>query len=628
MAIIKKLPDVIANKIAAGEVVQRPASVVKELLENAIDAGADEILINIKDSGKTLIQVVDNGCGMAADDAVLAFERFATSKISDVADLENLHTLGFRGEALASIAAVAQVELKTKRREDTLATLVRVDGGIFQETTFSQGADGTSVSVRNLFFNVPARRKFLKSHATEFKHIYETIQAQALIHTDIAFTFISDGEDVFRLKDEALLARLDFFFGKDFSQGLLEVSEHNAVLSLKGYLGKPAMTKRSKHEQFLFINHRVVQSRLISHAVAQAYGELLGEREQPFYLLHLTLDPKRIDVNVHPSKLEVKFDDERHVYQMVHAIVRSAIHRLDFSPAVKIEDKSSTDPPIFLSSPTPMTQSPTEPNFVGISKRLSYETREREVRATEALYRDYKDLLKMQERSASKHFSDDEFSRIAPSSALPVEPASQQVIFPSDTTAPQEKTSENFVWQIHNKYILTQIKSGIMIIDQHVAHERILYERALSVMNSGVPNSQQLLFPQRLELKPWEAEILEEIQDDMVRLGFSFRLFGNRTILIEGIPPDVRAGSEEHILRDILEQYQTYKTTLSLDHRHTLAASYACRSAIMAGDKLSQHEMKVLIDQLFATSMPYVCPHGRPIIIKLSLEELDKMFGR
>lgn len=626
MALIKKLPDIVANKIAAGEVVQRPASVVKELLENAIDSGADDILIIIKDSGKSLIQIIDNGCGMAPDDAPLAFERFATSKISDVADLENLHTLGFRGEALASIAAVAQVELKTKRREDTLATLVRIEGGMFQEISSAQAADGTSISVRNLFFNVPARRKFLKSNATEFKHIYEAVQAQSLIHTDIAFALISDGEDIFRFKNESLAERLNVFFGKDFSQGLLEVSERNTALSLQGYLGKPAMTKRSKNEQFLFINRRVVQSRLISHAVAQAYGDLLGEREQPFYFLHLTLDPKRIDVNVHPSKMEVKFEDERNVYQMVHAIVRSAIHRLDFSPAVKIEEK-----PSFLSSPSPMTQSPVEPNFVGISKRLSYETREREVRTTDALYRDYKDELKTRESAMLKDASGAERASpyAAPSTCTSSGAATaQQVIFPSDTAPPQEKTSENFVWQIHNKYILTQIKSGVMIIDQHVAHERILYERALSVMNSGVPNSQQLLFPQRLELKPWEAEILEEIQDDLVRLGFSFRLFGNRTILIEGIPPDVRAGSEERILQDILEQYQTYKTTLSLEQRHLLAASYACRSSIMAGDKLSQREMQVLIDQLFATSMPYICPHGRPIIIKLSLEEFDKMFGR
>lgn len=613
MGLIKKLPDRVANKIAAGEVVQRPASVVKELLENAIDAGADDIVVIVKDAGKTLIQVVDNGCGMAQDDAVQAFERFATSKISDVEDLENLHTLGFRGEALASIAAVAQVELKTKRREDAVATLVRIEGGLLQETAAAQGVDGTSVSVRNLFFNIPARRKFLKSNATEFKHIYETVQAQALIHTDIAFRLISDGEEIFRFQHESLIERLSAFFGKEFSDGLIEVSGGNSLLSLKGYIGKPAMTKRSKNEQFLFINERVVQSRLIAHAVAQAFGELLEERQQPFFCLHLTLPPKHIDVNVHPSKMEVKFEDERNVYNLVYAIVRDAVRQIDYAPSVKVEAK-----PDVLTLPRPMNFSPAEPEFVGLSKRLRYDTDERDVRTTQALYQDYRTFNERSLENWAEHCSAAHKTTSAP----------QQLIFPSDNTPPEEKTSERLVWQIHNKYILTQIKSGLMIIDQHVAHERILYERALAIMNSGVPHSQQLLFPQRIELKPWEAEILEQIHDDLVQLGFSFRMFGRHTLLVEGIPPDVRPGSEERILQEILEQYQTYTQTLSLEPRKRLAASYACRSSIMAGDKLSVQEMLVLIDQLFATSMPYICPHGRPIIIKLSLEELDKMFGR
>ncbi|MCS7012491.1 MAG: DNA mismatch repair endonuclease MutL [Chloroherpetonaceae bacterium] len=615
MALIKKLPDAVANKIAAGEVVQRPASVVKELVENAIDAGADDILVLVKDAGKTLIQVIDNGCGMASDDAVLAFERFATSKISDVEDLENLHTLGFRGEALASIAAVAQVELKTKRREDTVATLVRIEGGMLQDTAAVQGADGTSVSVRNLFFNIPARRKFLKSNATEFKHIYEAVQAQALVHTDIAFALVSDGEDVFRLKSGSLPERLDAFFGQDFSKGLIEVSGGNSLLSLKGYISKPAMMKRSKNEQFLFINERVVHSRLISHAVMQAFGELLLERQQPFFCLHLTLPPRHIDVNVHPSKMEVKFEDERNVYNLVYAIVRDAVRQIDYAPTVKLEEKSEA--PLL---PISMHSSSVEPEFIGLAKRLRYETTDRDSRTSRILYEDYQTFRQAtaSEPSNQRHRSS--------SSLLPDSP--QQLVFPSDTAPPEEKTNERFVWQVHNKYILTQIKSGLMIIDQHVAHERILYERALAIMNSGVPHSQQLLFPHRIELKPWEAEILEQIRDDLIRLGFSFRMFGSRTLLVEGIPPDVRPGSEERILQEILEQYQTYTQTLSLGQRERLAASYACRSSIMAGDRLTAHEMQVLIDQLFATSMPYVCPHGRPIIIKLSLEELDKMFGR
>jgi DNA mismatch repair protein MutL len=632
MSLIKKLPDAIANKISAGEVVQRPASAVKELLENAIDAGADEITLVIKDAGKTQLQVIDNGCGMSDEDAVMSFERFATSKISDVGDLETLHTLGFRGEALASIASVAQVEMKTKRRGDRTATLVKIDGGVIQTVEKTQAADGTSVSVRNLFFNVPARRKFLKSDATEFKHIYEIIQAQALAHSDIRWTFISDGDEVFRLDSADVLERLNVFFGKEFSKGLLEISETNDYLSLHGFLGKPAMMKRTKNEQFLFVNERITQNRMLSHAVAQGYGELLGEREQPFFLLYLTIDPRHIDVNVHPSKMEIKFDDERNVYAMVNSVVRRAVSGMDFSPAVTLEEK-----------PSSVVRRTDEHTVAGASKRLSYNDRSTEVRSTNALYAEYKQAAEMF-RAEPQRTVGKESGNVAPAvapnvsepqtseelfeTAAPAAPKTYQVIYQSTDGAEERKPTDRFLWQLHNKYIVTQIKSGLMLIDQHVAHERILYERAVAVMNADIPNSQQLLFPHRIELKPWEEEILKTIKPDLERLGFTMRLFGGRSILIEGVPPDVRPGSEEKILQELLEQYQNYAETLQLEQRDNIAKSYACRSAIMAGDKLSHREMNVLIDQLFATSMPYVCPHGRPIVITLSLEELDKMFGR
>ncbi len=632
MSLIKKLPDAIANKISAGEVVQRPASAVKELLENAIDAGADEITLVIKEAGKTLLQVIDNGCGMSDEDAVMSFERFATSKISDVGDLETLHTLGFRGEALASIASVAQVEMKTKRRDDRTATLVKIDGGVIQTVEKTQAADGTSVSVRNLFFNVPARRKFLKSDATEFKHIYEIIQAQALAHSDIQWTFISDGDEVFRLDSANVLTRLDAFFGKDFSKGLTEFSETNDYLSLHGFLGKPAMMKRTKNPQFLFVNGRITQNRMMAHAVAQGYGELLGEREQPFFLLYLTIDPRHIDVNVHPSKMEIKFDDERNVYAMVNSVVRRAVSSVDFSPAVALEEK-----------PSYVVKQPDVGAFPSVGKRLVYNDRSTEARSTNALYAEYKQAAEMfraePQRTVGKE-SSNLASAVAPDvsepqtseellqTAAPAAPKTYQVIYQSTGGAEERKPTDRFLWQLHNKYIVTQIKSGLMLIDQHVAHERILYERAIAVMNADIPNSQQLLFPHRIELKPWEEEILQIIKPDLERLGFTMRMFGGHSILIEGVPPDVRPGSEEKILQELLEQYQNYAETLQLEQRDNIAKSYACRSAIMAGDKLSQREMSILIDQLFATSMPYVCPHGRPIIITLSLEELDKMFGR
>ncbi|NTW48134.1 MAG: DNA mismatch repair endonuclease MutL [Chlorobiales bacterium] len=637
MSLIKKLPDIVANKISAGEVVQRPASVVKELIENAIDAGADEITLIIKEAGKTLVQIVDNGCGMTEEDAVLCFERFATSKISSVDDLESLHTLGFRGEAMASIASVSQVELKTKRQDDRVGTLVRIDGCVIQEVGKTQTADGTTISVRNLFYNVPARRKFLKTNSTEFKHIYETIQAQSLIYPDMKWRFINDDQEVFSFTTESISDRLNVFFGKSFSDGLIELQETNDFLSLRGYLGKPAMMKRTKNEQFFFVNNRVTQSRVLTHAVMQAYGELMGEREYPFFLIRLQIDPRHIDVNVHPSKMEVKFDDERNVHNMIYTIVKRAISTIDFSPTVR-----GAEGPEYLRTTEPGGFAQFE--FPGTSKRLGYDDRDAEARTTHSLYKDYRASWQDRETQVpaglTGEFPSSRFDEsgeqdmemgmplFSPPAGEVPSPEQLQVFYPSGDKQPQEKTEERFIWQLHNKYILTQIKSGLMMIDQHVAHERILYERALSVMESNVPNSQQLLFPNRIELKPWEYEVLKEIKEELDRLGFSLRFFGKRTVLIEGIPPDVRPGMEESILQELLEQYQTYQQNLQLEPRDNIAKSYACRSAIMAGQKLSQKEMSVLIDQLFATSMPYVCPHGRPIIIKISLEELDKMFGR
>ncbi len=627
MGFIKKLPDVIANKIAAGEVVQRPASAVKELLENAIDAGADDITLIIKDAGKTLIQVIDNGAGMSEDDALLAFERFATSKISSAEDLEHLHTLGFRGEALASIASIAQVELKTKRREDALASLVRIDGGVFQETSKTNAPDGTSIAVRNLFYNVPARRKFLKSDATEFKHIYDTILAQALAHPEIKWKLISDGEEVFHLTTHSLTERLNHFFGKEFSNGLIEFRESNDFAHLQGFLGKPAMMKRTKNEQFLFINQRIVQSRQLHHAITQGYGELLGEREQPFYLIYLELEPNRFDVNVHPSKLEVRFEDERNVYNLMLSLVKKHVSGMDFSPSVVIEEKPDT--PRMDAYSKSYGLSPSE--FPGVQKRLSYHEREQDVRSSNALYAEFKRETtpqatpQLEDEQEQQSFADADASFKPPADA----PKSReyQLIFQSS-----DKESDTFKGaypvQLHNCYILTPIKSGLMIIDQHVAHERILYERALTVMDAGISNSQQLLFPHRIELKPWDMKVLEELRPDLEKLGFSFRQFSQNSVVVEGVPSDVKPGAEERILFDLIEQYLDYQQSLKLEKRDNIAKSYACRNAIMAGDKLSQRDMSLLIDQLFATSMPYVCPHGRPIIIKLSLGELDKMFGR
>ncbi len=625
MARIARLPDIVANKISAGEVVQRPASVVKELLENAIDAGASKVTVAIKDAGKELIRVVDDGAGMVREDALLCVERFATSKITGVDDLESLQSLGFRGEALASISSVSHFELKTRTAKETLGLRLRYEGGLLVEESVVQGEQGTTISVRNLFYNVPARRKFLKSNATEYNHIYEIVKSFALAYPEIEWRMYSDDEELFHVKRADILERLNFFYGDDFAAGMIELSEENDYLSIRGFLGKPAMQKRRKLDQYFFINRRVVQNRMLSQAVQQAYCDLLVERQTPFVLLFLTIDPSRIDVNVHPAKMEIRFDDERNVRNMFYPVVKRAIQLHDFSPDLLCTERDQ------LSSLQPQNPAFRKFSFPDIPHRSM---------TTGDLYRNYREGAFDEpalSRVASAHQSEmfphnSSADRTLAGSGLREgdEGLSSILLAPlyDDDVVPNPKEVEPKIWQLHNKYLICQIKTGLMIIDQHVAHERVLYERAVDVMNQNVPNSQQLLFPQKVEFRPWEYEIFEEIREDLYRLGFNLRLFGNKTIMIEGVPQDVKPGTEVTILQDMIAEYQDNASKLKLDKRDNLAKSYSCRNAIMAGQKLSLEEMRSLIDNLFATREPYSCPHGRPVIIKLSLDQLDKMFGR
>ncbi len=625
MARIARLPDIVANKISAGEVVQRPASVVKELLENSIDAGASKITLSIKDAGKELIRIVDNGAGMLREDALLCVERFATSKITGVEDLDSLQSLGFRGEALASISSVSHFELKTRTAKETLGLKLRYEGGVLAEESGVQGEQGTTISVRNLFYNVPARRKFLKSNATEYHHIFEIAKSFSLAYPEIEWRMYSDDEELFHLKSPDILERLNVFYGDDFSAGMIGLSEENDYLSIKGFLGKPAMQKRKKLDQYFFINHRLVQNRMLSQAVQQAYGDLLVERQAPFVLLFLGIDPSRIDVNVHPAKLEIRFDDERNVRNMFYPVIKRAIQLHDFSP-----DLAAIESAPFISDSYPSA----------VSRKFSFPDIPHRATTTGSLYQNYREGAFQEPtpfRGSPRH--QPELFPSHPSAGLPVPEQELQegrdqlasvLLSPiyADDVAPDPKDVEPKIWQLHNKYLICQIKTGLMIIDQHVAHERVLYERAVDVMTQSVPNSQQLLFPQKVEFRPWEYEVFEEIRDDLYRLGFNLRLFGNKTIMIEGVPQDVKPGTEVTILQDMIAEYQDNASKLKLEKRDNLAKSYSCRNAIMAGQKLSLEEMRSLIDNLFATREPYACPHGRPVIIKLSLDQLDKMFGR
>ncbi|MEW5799712.1 MAG: DNA mismatch repair endonuclease MutL [Bacteroidota bacterium] len=601
-SIINILPENLANKIAAGEVVQRPESVVKELLENSIDAGATSVSVTIKTAGKTFIQITDNGKGMSEEDAVKAFYRHATSKINTYEDLENIRTLGFRGEALASIAAVAHVELKTRREEDSAGTLIRIDGGDLKEQSKTAHQHGTSITVKNLFYNTPARRNFLKSNNTEFKHIYDTVQRLALSKPEIALEFTSDEDTILALPAQKLEERLKSLFGDRQFATLIPVREETEFLTVHGYIGKPDFARKSKVDQFIFLNGRFIISRSINHAVFSGYEHLVEKGNFPFFLLYIELDPHKVDVNVHPSKMEVKFADEQSAYRVVSAVVRKALGGSDLVPTVEFQQPTSD-----FSS----LRHTAIPRFYPDAFPASVSRSEAAVPIEDLPF----DLsLKL----------DQIFSQPQSPAAvrLPQEQQFQHV--PRDEEGKESKA----IWQLHNKYILTQIRSGLMIIDQHVAHERILYEKALERMNNAVPSSQQLLFPQTIQLASGDFTLVKDLLPFLQTIGFETKVFGKNTIVLEGVPPEVKAGTETSILQDILDEFKNNQLRVKLDARDNVAKSFSCKAAIKAGEKLTEVEMRSLIDQLFATSMPYVCPHGRPVLIKLSLQELDRRFFR
>lgn len=613
--IIRVLPDRIADKIAAGEVVQRPASVVKELVENALDAGADTVTVIVKDAGRELIQVVDDGCGMSARDAEACFRRHATSKISGVEDLEAIRTLGFRGEALTSIAAVAQVELKTRLHDEEAGHLVEIHGGEIEESRPCAHPPGTSVAVRNLFYNVPARRNFLKTPATEFKHVAETFEFSALAHPDVSFELIHNGNTVHDLdarpEEDAggrLKGRILDLFGEEHADQLIGLEESTSYLSLRGFVGRPDFSRTRSDRQFLFVNDRYVNSRYLSHAVASGYGEMLPTGSFPFFALFLDLDPRHVDVNVHPTKKKVDLDDERGVYGFVRAVVKKALATADIAPQVGYDEEgrlsersgSAIAGSLEVEQPGGSGDSDADPGEL-----------------TERLYRG---------PDADGEEGGDERGRPTERIRLPAGSVREDADLPDDA---QRQEDDRLMWQLHEKYILTRIRSGLMILDQHAAHERILYEKALETMEDGLGMSQQLIFPHTLEFEAADYGLLEELLPDLRALGFDLKMDEEeQSVAVHGVPADIRVGDERTILEEILDQYKSYAEELSVTSRKTLAKSIACRSAITAGDMLSVPEMRSLIDQLFGCEMPWSCPHGRPTMIKVSTEELDKRFGR
>ena len=590
---IKVLPESLTNQIAAGEVIDRPASVVKELVENSLDAGANEITVIIREGGHALIQVVDDGEGMAEDDLLLAFQRHSTSKIQSYEDLAQVTTLGFRGEALASIASVARVEARSVPTGKAEGSQVRVEGGVMKDATACGGAPGTSIAVKHLFFNTPARRKFLRAPNTEYRHILSVLNRFALGYPEKAFTLINEDEIIFDLKPASPLERIGAVLGARVRDSLVEVTDDGPV-RIHGYIATPDAFRRSRGDQYLFLNRRYIVNRALNHAVVAGYGEILPRATFPIYVLRLEIDPHLVDVNVHPTKVEVKFANEGMVYKLVNGAVKRALSSAQIVPNLQP----------FLGEafqPQALTRRP----FTGEQQPLDLR-REPAIPADEVTV-----VSPVQPPDAEWP---------APATT-PTEPAAPQ------TLPATERFERTNVWQLHNKYILTQIKSGLIVIDQHVAHERVLYERALDAFERRAPASQQLLFPQVVELSAEDFSYLTEMLPFLEKIGFVIKAFGKNTVVVEGVPPGIKVSDDEKLLGQIIDEFKRGKKD-SVEIRECVAKSFACHAAVRAGDKLTLEAMNALIDQLFATRHPYHCPHGRPVIVNIPIEELDKRFGR
>ncbi|WP_456408720.1 DNA mismatch repair endonuclease MutL [Caldithrix abyssi] len=599
---IQILPENLANKIAAGEVVERPASVVKELIENAIDAEATAIRIFIEEGGKKLIQVIDNGIGMSEEDLPLAFERHATSKIRSQDDLDRIETLGFRGEALPSIASVSQVEVKTRRAEDKMGTIFILNGGKEGRIKKTAANVGTSVSIRNLFFNTPARRQFLRSVNAEVQQILNVVKRFFLAYPNIAFELTIDGREIYNLKQSDVGERVKQVLGASIFRGLLKVSASLGGIELHGFVSRPDVVRKSRGMQFLFLNGRPIQDRALNHAIYQAYGNLIGSGEYPIYCLYLEMDAGLVDVNVHPTKMEVRFSNERSIYYFVISSVRKVL-----SDEGVIPEFSTTPEGSALKQVIDKADEPRQ-----IIKEMRHKKRY------------------MGRYGAGAQLSLTYFEAEAPSdqSGKTDKNETQNEMLPPSPGTQSPFAGDVQFWQLHNRYIISEIKSGMVIIDQHVAHERIIFERILKVLQKeGLGAGQKLLFPQKLTLNYDDFMVFKEIHEVLNKIGFSIKVFSGTTIVIEAMPADVKVGRESQILLDIIDYYRN-EPLHDFDHLHKVAAAYACKNAVKSGEKLTQAEMQNLVDQLFACETPFFCPHGRPVIVTIDLEELDRKFKR
>jgi len=612
--IIQLLPDHVANQIAAGEVVQRPSSVVKELLENAIDAEATVIKLIIKDAGKTLVQVVDNGKGMSHTDARLSFERHATSKIKNADDLFHLNTKGFRGEALASIAAIAHVEMKTKPSQDEVGTCIVIEGSEIKSQEITVTPSGTSLAVKNLFFNIPARRNFLKSNSVELRHVIDEFHRVALAHSSISFVFFNNGSEVFNLPVSNYRQRIVNIFGNKTNEKLVPVSEDTEVLTVSGFVGKPEFAKKTRGEQYFFVNNRFIKSAYLNHAINSAFDGLLKAGYYPSYFLNLEVNPQSIDINIHPTKTEIKFDDEHTLYALLRSAVKHSLGQFNIAPVLDFERNPNLDTPYNFnqkqtSSPSvevDRTFNPFNEDKRGISKPLSY--KKESTASWESLYVG----LESKGTKTQQDFSEVHFESVN----------NVESLFEDDNKVDTAQTT----YQLHNKYIVSTIKSGMLIIDQHRAHQRILYEDFLTNLTVKEASSQQLLFPLLLHFSSLEIEIIKGLKEDLQYTGFVFSNISDESIEIIGVPIGIPESEVSIILEQLISDIENEVPDSNFSITDLLAKSLSKSLAIKNGQTLKKSEQEHLVNKLFACKEPNVSPTNRTTFITMSVDELDKKF--
>lgn len=605
------LPDNIANQIAAGEVIQRPASAVKELLENAVDADATQVKLFINDAGKSLVQVIDNGSGMSETDARMCFERHATSKIKSIEDLFHIRTMGFRGEALASIAAVAQVELKTKKQEEETGTYIEVENSLVKKQEPVAAPVGTSIAMKNLFFNVPARRNFLKSNAAELRHIVDEFTRVALSFPGIFFSMTSNGQELFHLEAGSLKQRVVQLLGNNYSAKLVTVKEETDYMNVYGFVGKPETAKKTRGDQYFFVNNRFIRSAYLNHAVMNAYQEMIPTDSFPLYVLFIELDPTQVDVNVHPTKQEIKFEDEKIIYAFVQSAVKHALAQFSVSPTLDFDLDASIQQLSSIQQP--------------------FTEKKQEAATSSSLFKGFtqKHQAHFIEKSELKNWKDFYEDKSAVSSsqlAVGSQESLKEGLTIHDSRLTKLKDAELF--QLLNTYIIIPFNNNFLLIHQQAAHERVLYDQMNAASKEKPMAAQRSMFPVTLELPAADAAVMEEIISDLHYLGYLVEPFGKNSFVIQGTPADVGTGNEKHTIDILLEQYKHFSNDVKFSKREKLIRSLVRQRTIKPATRLTEREMRQLVTDLFACPQSNSTADGAPTYIEFTQEQLEKMFGR